>query len=140
MILGSIIGGFGQGWLWTAQGEYVSLCAKEETKGFYFGFFWAIYMSSQITGNGIGGYMITSTSGPNFFLAMFGIMTSAVIGFFFVKLPPSQAQVELASMKYTEEKIQAETGKTEEKATGMIADMKSTLALIGTRKMMYLNP
>ena len=40
MIIGNMIGGFAQGLLWTAQGEYVSLCASEETKGFYFGYFW----------------------------------------------------------------------------------------------------
>lgn len=41
-----MIVGFGMGVLWVAQGEYVSLCATEETKGFYFAHFWAFYMSS----------------------------------------------------------------------------------------------
>ena len=46
LFFGSVAAGTGQALLWTAQGEYVSLCATEENKGFYFGYFWSWYMSS----------------------------------------------------------------------------------------------
>jgi hypothetical protein len=44
--IGSILAGFGQAVLWVAQGEYMSSCATEETKGFFFGYFWVWYMAS----------------------------------------------------------------------------------------------
>jgi len=74
------------------------LCASEENKGFYFGFFWSIYMTSQIIGNGIGGIIIVKTSGPWFFAIMGMIMIAAVIGFTFVIVPP-HPEPELSSFK-----------------------------------------
>ena len=65
----------------------MSKCASETTKGFYFGYFWAWYMSSQIFGNLIGAYIIEDTSGPSFFAIMSMIMFIAVLGFCKLKLP-----------------------------------------------------
>lgn len=135
MIAGSVIGGYGQAILWTAQGEYVSLCAKEETKGFYFGFFWTIYMSSQIIGNAIGGYIITKANGPVFFIIMFGIMLVAVLGFCFVILPPKQSHVDLDQMKLMDTNYKDDSAVP----PSMLSEMKDTIALICTKKMMYLN-
>ena len=81
LYIGSILAGFGQAIIWVAQGEYMSNCATETTKGFYFGYFWAWYMSSQIFGNLIGAYIIEDTSGPSFFAIMSLIMFIAVLGF-----------------------------------------------------------
>jgi MFS family permease len=74
------------------------LCASEENKGFFFGFFWSIYMTSQIIGNGIGGIIIVQTSGPWFFAIMGFIMLGAVFGFTFVIVPP-HPEPELSSFK-----------------------------------------
>jgi hypothetical protein len=38
--------GFGEAILFVSQGSYLTLCATPTTKGFYFGFFLACYMSS----------------------------------------------------------------------------------------------
>jgi phosphotransferase system glucose/maltose/N-acetylglucosamine-specific IIC component len=46
LVISSIISGLGMAFIWIAQGEYVALCASEETKGFYFGYFWLWYMSA----------------------------------------------------------------------------------------------
>ena len=43
---GFIIGGIGQAFLYVVQGEYLSKCATEKTKGFYFGYNWVFYMGS----------------------------------------------------------------------------------------------
>jgi len=51
VIASAMLNGFGAGLLWTAQGEYVTECATEETKGFYFSYFFIIFMVSQILGN-----------------------------------------------------------------------------------------
>jgi hypothetical protein len=42
----AICSGVGSSLLWVAQGHYISDCAKPSTKGFYFGYFWAMYMAS----------------------------------------------------------------------------------------------
>jgi hypothetical protein len=46
IILTAMLNGFGGGILWVAQGEYVTSCATEETKGFYFSYFFIIFMIS----------------------------------------------------------------------------------------------
>ena len=45
-MLGYIIGGVGQAFLFVIQGEYLTLCATEKTKGFYIGYFWIFYNAS----------------------------------------------------------------------------------------------
>ena len=39
----SAISGFGQALTSVVQGEYIALCATEQTKGFYFGYYWFIF-------------------------------------------------------------------------------------------------
>jgi len=46
LFLGQILTGAGSAIIWVAQGEYISECATPDSKGFYFGLFWSIYMSS----------------------------------------------------------------------------------------------
>ena len=58
LYIGNTIVGFGAALIWVAQGEFISICANEETKGFYFGHFWALYMSAEIFGNLIGALII----------------------------------------------------------------------------------
>ena len=68
LIIGNFLTGVGQGILWVAQGEYVGLCATEETKGFYYALYWGCYMMSNIFGNGIGAVMLSLSTGPIFFI------------------------------------------------------------------------
>ena len=42
----SFINGFGEGIAQPASGKFVSDCATERTKGFFFAYFWAFYMGS----------------------------------------------------------------------------------------------
>jgi MFS family permease len=53
-----MLNGFGAGLLWVAQGEYVTNCATDETKGFYFSYFFIIFMISQIVGNLVAGFVL----------------------------------------------------------------------------------
>ena len=46
LVMSSVISGCGLSWLWICQGEYMTMCATDSTKGFYFGYFWVWYMSS----------------------------------------------------------------------------------------------
>ena len=42
----AITSGIGSSLLWVAEGKYISDCATEKSKGFFFGYFWAFYMAS----------------------------------------------------------------------------------------------
>jgi hypothetical protein len=65
----------------------MSLCASQETKGFYFGYFWALYQSAQIFGNLIGAFLVKYTSGTLFFLIMSLIMVIPVFLFLTLNIP-----------------------------------------------------
>lgn len=126
LYIGSITSGFGQAIIWIAQGEYVSLCANEETKGFFFALFWAFYMGSQIFGNLTGALIITKASGPSFFLIMGIIMLISVIGFYFLKHPHKFEVVESGSENIEEPQTFTEM-------------IQSTLVLLWKPKMMMMN-
>jgi len=68
----------------------MSLCATEQSKGFYFGMFWSIFMSSQIVGNLIGSIIIKKTSGPSFFLIMGCVLLSSLLGYCFLIIPKNK--------------------------------------------------
>jgi MFS family permease len=58
----------------------MSNCATPNTQGFYFGYFWIWYMNSQAVGNAIGGAIIESVTGWEFFALMgFGMVLFAFI-------------------------------------------------------------
>lgn len=40
----SAVSGFFGSLLWVAEGAYISECATDATKGFFFSYFWAWYM------------------------------------------------------------------------------------------------
>ena len=63
----------------------MSLCANEETKGFYFGYFWAWYMSAQIVGNFTGALIIKRTMSSEFFIIMSAFEIVVCCGFFFIR-------------------------------------------------------
>lgn len=54
----SIVNGLGQGAAESAQGKYIADCATESTKGFFFSYFWAFYMGSQVIGNLISAFAL----------------------------------------------------------------------------------
>ena len=100
LYISSIVSGYGQAVVWVVQGEYISLCSNEDNKGFYFGFFWVLYESSQIFGNLTGALIIENTTGPMFFFIMFCIMVLAVIGFTFIKIPTQVEPEEIKRVSY----------------------------------------
>ena len=46
ILLAAVFNGFGAGILWVAQGEYMSESATDATKGFFFSYFFVIFMFS----------------------------------------------------------------------------------------------
>ncbi len=61
-IFAAAVNGFGAGILWVAQGKYIADCANSSNKGLYFGFFWAIFMMSQVVGNLVGAFVLGISS------------------------------------------------------------------------------
>jgi MFS family permease len=47
----AVLGGMGESVQWVSQGKYISDCATDESKGFFFGYFWAFYNAAQIFGS-----------------------------------------------------------------------------------------
>jgi len=77
LVVGNALTGCGQGIIWVAQGEFVGMCATEETKGFYYALYWGLYMISNIAGNLVGSIMIKLSSGPAFYISMGCLMLVA---------------------------------------------------------------
>ncbi|CDW83344.1 major facilitator superfamily protein [Stylonychia lemnae] len=79
-ILSSIFDGLGNAIQWVAQGKYIADCATEKTKGFFFSYFWAYYMASQIVGNLLGALVIKQFDQIVFYLTMacFSILASFI--------------------------------------------------------------
>ena len=87
LYLGHLLTGFGMTLTAVVEGEYISLCATEKTKGFYFGYFLCIMQLSMVIGNYVGSVLILETTGPTFFLILGGIMLIGMVGFFFIITP-----------------------------------------------------
>lgn len=88
LVLTAIISGFGASILWVANGNYISECAIEQTKGFFFGFFWVIYMLSQVCGSLIGAAILESGRRQEFLqLTMLGLALAAAVAFCCVRPP-----------------------------------------------------
>ena len=51
ILLFSFLRGFGEAILFVASGKYIADCATDSNKGFFFGYFWAIFMGSEVFGN-----------------------------------------------------------------------------------------
>lgn len=121
-----VIAGFGQAIIWVAQGEYNALCATEETKGFFFALFWAMYMGSQIAGNAVGAAIITSSSGPIFFVIMGIIMLASTALFMCLRQPHTFSLMKDVPV--------------EEFHDPFLVTMKNTIKLLCDRKMLFLVP
>jgi sugar phosphate permease len=60
IILMTFINGFEQGIAQPASGNLSMIFATERRKGFFFAFFWAFYMGSQVVGSSISGVLFTN--------------------------------------------------------------------------------
>ncbi|CDW84340.1 major facilitator superfamily protein [Stylonychia lemnae] len=83
----SIINGLGQAIQWVGQGKYMSDCATEETKGFFFSYFWLFYMASQIFGNLIAAFCLNSMSQSSMFVILGLISFVSSISSLFLRKP-----------------------------------------------------
>jgi MFS family permease len=86
-ILTTFVNGFGQGIAQPASGTFISDCATERSKGFFFAFFWAFYMGSQVVGSLISGVIFSSIPFYWYPIIMFLILTASTVFMFYLKMP-----------------------------------------------------
>lgn len=87
MIFTSIATGVGEGLAQPGAGKYISDCTTEETKGFYFAFFWSFYMGSQVFGNLIAAYVLGNFDQRYYVIIITGIGVCSSAILFFMKSP-----------------------------------------------------
>ncbi|CDW89596.1 major facilitator superfamily protein [Stylonychia lemnae] len=80
-ILIQIIQGICLGLKWVAGGKYISQCATEETRGFYFGIFWGIFMISMVLGSLIAAFISIHFNQTTFLFIMATIATLSIVVF-----------------------------------------------------------
>ena len=86
-ILTSFLNGFGEGISQPASGKFISDCATEKSKGFFFAFFWAFYMGSQVFGSLITGLVLGNIDQYWYVVIMMAIATLSTLWLFFLKAP-----------------------------------------------------
>jgi MFS family permease len=76
----------------------VADCASEENKGFYFSYFWAFYMGSQVIGNLIAAFALGESSNASYFGIMIAIAIVGTFMFLFIKRPVIQLEKRIETL------------------------------------------
>ena len=88
LILCAILNGLGASIIWVAEGSYVAECAIPKTRGFFYGFFWMVYQSSQVVGSLIGGVLLQNQASQTAFYSLMSILALvASLAFWFTRKP-----------------------------------------------------
>ena len=85
MLLTSSLTGFGEGMAHPAASKYISECCTEQTKGFYFAFFWSFYMGSNFFGNLLAAFVLGSFDQKLYVIIITSLGSLACIMLFFMK-------------------------------------------------------
>ncbi|CDW72384.1 major facilitator superfamily protein [Stylonychia lemnae] len=93
ILVSAMINGLGSGILWTSQGKYVSSCATDENKGFFFSYFFFIFMISQILGNLIAAFVIRANGQPTYYIIMSSLSFFGSLVFLFLTQPSEESKV-----------------------------------------------
>ena len=84
LVLCAIFNGIGASIIWVAEGSYVASCAIHKTRGFFYGFFWMVYMSSQVVGSLLGAVLLSNEKSQTAFyciLSVLALLASLAFGF-----------------------------------------------------------
>ena len=88
LIITALINGAGAALIWVANGSYISDCATPKTKGFFYGFFWVVYMMSQVVGSLIGAAILDSGKDQTYFYVSLAMLAAiASLSFWFTRKP-----------------------------------------------------
>eukprot|EP00347_Sterkiella_histriomuscorum_P004956 403358441 len=146
VLVSSLINGLGCGILWTSEGKFVSSCATDETKGFFFGYFYLIFMSSQVFGNLIAALVLGSGGQTLYFSIMAVLAFLATFMFLFLKKPLTKQQIALRLAKNNSAEIQLyqpqstlnlseQNQKNEDEGNGFWEDTRQTFNLLISKRM-----
>lgn len=91
MLITSSLTGFGEGMAHPGASKYITDCTTEETKGFYYAFFWSFYMGSQVFGNLLAAFVLGSFDQRFYVIIITSIGSLACVMLFFMKAPIVQA-------------------------------------------------
>jgi MFS family permease len=87
ILVTAALNGFGAGLLWVAQSAYVTSCATASTKGFYFSYFFVIFMVSQIIGNLVAAFLLKYQGQALYYMVMAVLSASGCCMFWVLKAP-----------------------------------------------------
>ena len=74
LLICATINGLGAAIIWVAEGSYVASCATQKTRGFFYGFFWMVYMSSQVVGSLGGALLLDNQKSQTAFYSLMSVM------------------------------------------------------------------
>lgn len=86
-IVTSFFNGFGEGISQPASGKFISDCATERSKGFFFAYFWAFYMGSQVSGSLISGIILGNIDMYWYAIIMSIIAAGSTLVLFWLRAP-----------------------------------------------------
>ncbi len=87
ILLTAALNGFGAGILWVSQSAYVTSCATPDTKGFYFSYFFIIFMISQIVGNLVAAFLLRYQGQALYYWVMATLSACGCCMFWALKAP-----------------------------------------------------
>jgi len=97
ILLTAALNGFGAGLLWVAQSAYVTSCATASTKGFYFSYFFVIFMVSQIVGNLVAAFLLRYQGQALYYMVMAVLSAGGCCMFWVLKAPREVVVIETSS-------------------------------------------
>ena len=106
--------------LWVAQGKYVGECANDEFKGFFFGYFWAFFMASQVFGNLIAALILGPLSQSTYYIVMTIVAFSGASIFLFLRKPLKYTNEVVLSCNSESKYVKSDEGKALEDADSLI--------------------
>jgi MFS family permease len=140
VVFTSILGGLGEAIMWVAQGKYISDCATEKTKGFFFGYFWIFFMASQIFGSILAAIVFEYFSLTTFYVIMTVFSMISGVIFYYLKDPirPLLADGEASSTAIGEESQAPNYAELTKEV--IKRDIIQTLQLTIDKRMLFLAP
>lgn len=131
-LFSSAANGLGAGLIWVSQGKYVTDCANELNKGFYYGFFWVFYMSSQVLGNFIAAMVLGNTNTVIYYSVMGAFAFSSSFLFLTLKKPQRNLDDSYKNLMKTNE--------LPANQTNFKKDIVDTIKLALTKRMLHVAP
>jgi MFS family permease len=157
-LFSAAINGFGAGILWVAQGNYVAECATNANKGFFFGYFWAFFMCSQVLGNLIAALILGNLAQSTYYIVMTIVAFTGTGVFLLLKKPIKSVedlpQIEVIGGEKDGEHLGVGEGQEDDsmslirkedesrrlKNGGFKKDVAETFRLLISQRMLYIMP